>query len=230
MNFTLASAILPLSACFIASVALSQDHMTSSREARSGQFEGVSVEAKPIPLMLSLIPGVGGFGVGVEVPTTGQMTAYVEGNFLDSNLPNGIDAEVKKLSGEGLHGDKLRAVNIDVGARHYLTPAISSWYGGIKVGYTTLHADWLYHDEKLTQRYSSLTPGLAAGYRWKWENGLLVRLGAGVASNVRQFEDVKIETGPGSNDAVAKEGRDKLDEGAREPVIANVDLGVGYAF
>jgi hypothetical protein len=230
MKRTITKFILPLSACLFATAALSQGQMMTRRDVARPQGEGVSVEIKPLPTILTLIPGVGGIGAAVETPITNQMAGYVESNFLDSNLPEGADSTLKDRFGEGLYGDKVRAVNVDVGGRYYTTPWTSSWYGGVKVGYTTVHADWLYHDEKLTQRFSALTPGVAAGYRWKWDNNVLVRLGAGVGGSVRQFEEVKIKTGPESNDQVAQEGRKKLDDAAKQVYAANVDLGVGYVF
>ena len=230
MRSTFARFIAPISAGFIATGALGQDEVMTKHQVSTYPSEGVSVEIKPLPTILSLIPGVGGIGAAVEMPISNQVAGYVEGNFLDSNLPEGAEGMARKISGEGLYGDKIRAVNIDIGGRYYTTPMISSWYGGAKVGYTTVHGNWTYHDEKLTQRSSALTPGINAGYRWKWDNKLLVRLGAGVGGSVRQFQEVKIETGPASNPTVANEGRDKLDEGSKQVYAANVDLGVGYTF
>ncbi len=185
-----------------------------------------SAEIKPLPTLLSVIPGVAGAGVGAEVMATSDTAIYTDLMYLDSNLSGASEAEAKDRAGDGLYPNKARAVNIDIGGRFYTDPLSHSWYGGAKLGYSTLRGQWFYKDQVLEQRTASLTPGINAGYRWKWENDVLVRLGAGAAANFVQFQDIDRD-----NDSdEAKEGQDKMDTAAHAPIIANLDLGVGYMF
>lgn len=221
--------LVPVLACFAGS-AMAQDSLeatTTASPARpvAGQSR-FAAELKPLPVIVSLVPGVSGAGVGGEWMATRDTAIYTEVNYLDSNLSGRTSDQARSRAGESLYPNKVRAVNFDVGGRFYTTPLASSWYGGAKLGYSTVRGEWFYHDETVDQKTAALTPGVNAGYRWKWENDVLVRLGAGAAANVVQFQETKR-----TNDTEdSKEAQDKLDKNARVPFLANIDLGVGYMF
>ena len=82
------------------------------------------------------------------------------------------------------------------------------------------------HEEQLEQNTSTLTPGINAGYRWLWNSGVVVRVGGGAALNLVQKEEVTSER----DDQYTRDGRDDLDSKVKTPILANVDLGLGYMF
>lgn len=227
-NKWIKASIVPALALFMASAASAQESIDSTRTGTSSMFgaDKFSAELKPLPTILSVIPGVAGAGAGAELLVGRDTAVYTEVNYLDSNLSGASEAQAKDRAGDGLYPNKVRAVNIDVGGRFYTSPLSSSWYGGAKLGYSTLRGQWFYKDEVLNQRTASLTPGINAGYRWKWENDVLLRLGAGAAANFVQFQHIDREND--SKDSL--DAQDKMDDEAHSPILANLDLGVGYVF
>ncbi len=218
--------VVPL-ALGAAGLAFGEDSIESTRAAAPGYETGrFSAEIKPLPTVLSVIPGVGGLGLGAEAMVSRDTAVYAESTFLDSNLSGRTESEARDRAGSNLYPNKARAVNVDLGGRFYTSPMSSSWYGGAKLGYSTLHSQWFYHDATIDQKTASLTPGINAGYRWKWDNSMLVRLGAGAAANFVQFE--RTERNDDSADGL--EAQKKLDDKAHTPILANLDLGVGYVF
>lgn len=219
--------LIPALACFAGS-AFAQSDVSATSTGTSSVFgqDRFSAEIKPLPTILSAVPGVAGAGVGAEWMVNHESAIYTDVNYLDSNLNKRGEDEVRNRAGDEPYPNKVRAVNFDIGGRFYTSPLTSSWYGGAKLGYSTVRGQWFYKDEKLDQKTASLTPGINAGYRWKWENDVLVRLGAGAAANFVQFQDIDREND--SRDSL--DAQDELDEKAHTPVLANLDLGVGYMF
>ncbi len=220
--------LVTATACLTGSAFAQSDVQATTSGTTSSVFgqDKFSAELKPLPTILSVIPGVAGAGIGAEGMVTTDTAIYGEVNYLDSNLSGASEAEAKDRAGDGLYANKARAVNVDLGGRFYTDPLSHSWYGGAKLGYSTLRGQWFYKDEVLEQRTASLTPGINAGYRWKWESDVLVRLGAGASANFVQFQD--IDRSNDSEDSL--DAQDEMDKKAHTPILANLDLGVGYMF
>jgi len=220
--------LVPALFCF-AGAAHAQNDVQATTTGTSSSVLGqnrFSAEIKPLPTIVSLVPGVAGAGVGAELMVSHDTAVYTDVNYLDSNLSGRTEDQARSRAGDGLYPNKVRAVNVDLGGRFYTSPLTSSWYGGAKLGYSTLRGQWFYHDETLDQKTASLTPGINAGYRWKWDNSVLLRLGAGASANFVQFQDVDRN----SDTDDSKDAQDKLDDRAHAPILANLDLGVGYVF
>jgi hypothetical protein len=217
----------------ISSVALSQTDTASPSVAstRTGylptNITGITAEVKPLPTLLSVVPGVGILSAGVEGFVQPNIAIFTEAAAMSSNLPDRLRGATKdRLGNDKLYANKMRGGSIDVGARYYNTPMRSSWYTGGKVGYKAASAEWEYNDEVLEQETATITPGINAGYRWKWDSNFIVRLGAGATANLVQKQRVKSDR---DNEDV-KDARDQLDEAVKTPVLANIDLGLGYMF
>jgi hypothetical protein len=185
---------------------------------------GVTVEVKPLPTLLSTIPGVGAASAGVELEMRNGTAPFVEATAFNTDLPERFDAKGKEEM--DLYPNRLKGGAVDFGARIYARPGFDSWYGGAKVGYAAVSGQWAYHDATIDHRVTAYMPGVNGGYRWLWQNRLVVRAGAGLAINLVQSQDVTRHGAEGQ----AAEAEDKVKDKFDTPVLANVDLGLGYMF
>lgn len=218
----LTGAVLALSAC--AGVAYGQELSSTARATGTG----ITAEIKPLPTVLSLVPGVGSIQAGVEADINQTVAPFLEFTAVNANLPERLDAIVEdEAEGDDtIRPKKLQGGGVDIGARFYTAPLGHSWYGQAKIGYSEVTGEWEYREEIVDSRVASLTPGLGGGYRWLWNNGVVLRLGAGVSANLVQASDVDYD----EETANTLEAQEDLEDRFDEPVLANVDLGLGYRF
>lgn len=194
----------------------------SATVQRPGDF---TAEVKPVPLLFSLIPGVGSIGLGAEVFVDPNVAVFSDVYYSDVDLPNRVTTTMNDRAGDPTP-DKLTAASISLGGRYYGRPAGSSWYAGGLVGYSDSEGQWDYEAETIDHRVMSTTAGLEAGYRWKWVGGTIFRLGGGLASNNVQSKSVTSE----SDTKDAKDGIKKVGDINTPPVLAALDVGFGHDF
>jgi hypothetical protein len=188
-------------------------------------------ELKPFPTLLSVIPGMGAAGIGLEGMMTPQISTYLDGYIIDSNLPERLEAEGRDRTEDDVFPEKFTGRSADLGARFYGEPYDSTWYTGVKVGFASMNGEFTYKNrERMDASYSAFTPGLTAGYRWLLGNNddVLIRLGAVAAANVVQNIDTDLRNLEGTPDE--EDARDKIDDRVKVPFLANVDFGLGYQF
>jgi hypothetical protein len=185
---------------------------------------GVTAEVKPLPTVMSTIPGVGVVSAGVEADVFGGAAPFLEFAAINSNLPERLEGAAKDK--EDLYPDRLRGGSVDIGSRYYQSAVGHSWYGQGKIGYTEMTGTWEYQDGEIDHRFVSITPGIGLGYRWRWPSRVVVRLGASVAANLIQTQSTENKIDNEDSDTAADKVKDRFDEQA----LANVDLGLGYMF
>ena len=180
-----------------------------------------SVEVKPLPLALSVLPGLGAAGIGVEQSAAPNVAVFGEGYLSTVDMTKRMLRDNDKST--TALPDRVNVYAVDVGARIYTVPQAHAWYAGGKVGYARNDGDWVYRDQTVSKRVDSVTPGVEGGYRWLFENGFLVRLGAGAGGNVIVAE--KTDSSKATSEAV-----DKVDAITKPTFSGKLDLGLGYAF
>jgi hypothetical protein len=184
--------------------------LAGTRTGAAADPDRFVAEVKPFPTLLSVIPGMGAAGIGVEGMMTPKISTYLDGYLIDSNLPERLEAEGRERTEDDVYPEKFTGRSADLGARFYGEPYVSTWYTGIKV--------------------PAFTPGLTAGYRWLLGNNddVLIRLGGVVAANVVQNLDTDLRNLEGTPDE--EDARDKIDDRVKVPFLANLDFGLGYQF
>ena len=186
----------------------------------------VSVEAKPLPMILSAIPGVAGVGLGTELSAGGNVTTFADIYGLYANLPG-------NLRGEGREQDipvvqKMSGYSVDIGGRYYTDHSSwSSWYGGARLSYGVAVGQWGYQGEQIDQTVRAFSPGLEGGHRWVLRNNILIRLGAGLDGNIVQENRASAKE---NETQVTSDAEDKVKGYAKVAVTPRVDLGLGYVF
>lgn len=191
----------------------------------------IVAEVKPFPTLLSVIPGMGAAGIGIESMITPQISTYLDGYIIDSNLPERLEAEGRDRAEDDVFPEKFTGRSADLGARFYAEPYDSTWYTGVKIGFASMNGEFTYKNrERMDASYSAFTPGLTAGYRWLLGNNddVLIRLGAVAAANVVQNIDTDLRNLEGTPDE--EDARDKIDDRVKLPFLANLDFGLGYQF
>lgn len=191
----------------------------------------IVAEVKPFPTLLSVIPGMGAAGIGIESMITPQISTYLDGYIIDSNLPERLEAEGRDRTEDDVFPEKFTGRSADLGARFYAEPYDSTWYTGVKIGFASMNGEFTYKNrERMDASYSAFTPGLTAGYRWLLGNNddVLIRIGAVAAANVVQNIDTDLRNLEGTPDE--EDARDKIDDRVKLPFLANLDFGLGYQF
>ena len=181
-------------------------------------------EFKPLATTLDMVPGP---GVAGEVFFADKVSVFLQGSYTDADLPGarmkdyGVDSKKNAVPIKG-YGYGYAA-----GARWYNSPESDSWYADAGIGYSQHNATWEYKDQRVKGRLETVLPGVSGGYRWRWSNGFLVRLGAGIAANGVASSSAKAED-PASPDA--KEAEKKVKNITTQATVGGVDLGLGYMF
>jgi hypothetical protein len=210
--------------CLFASAASAQTR--SILESSLQPPKTVSVELKPLPTMLSAVPGVAAVGLGAEIIPASNFVPFINANLIDGNLPNNL--RNRQNSDETPQIAKMRGYSADTGVRYYFNDvARHSWYGGAKVGYSLARGEWEYKDEKIVHTMRTVTPGVEGGYRWNWPSNVLLRLGVGADSNIVQENRANAV---GEENSRTKDAEDKVQGYAQVAVVPRVDLGLGYTF
>lgn len=214
---------LILLALLPSSLALGQVQSTKETTFFSNSF---SAEVKPLPTILSAMPGIASAGIGAEMSNGGPVAMFANGYLLDSNLPR--FAREARDENEVPVMRKMQGYAGDLGMRYYASPyGVDSWYGGAKVGYSYGKGQWDFKGQQVDSSVRALNPGVEGGYLWSWPSQVLVRLGAGVDGNVIQENLVTAE---GEETASVIEARNTIEDYAQATVIPRVDLGLGYRF
>ena len=214
---------LVLVALLPGSLAFGQVRSTKISMGASNSF---SVEAKPLPSVLSVLPGIASAGIGAEMSNGGPIAMFANGYLLDSNLPAFARKERDENNVPVVR--KLQGYAGDLGMRYYGSPSgLDSWYGGGKVGYSYGKGQWNYKNEQVDSSLRSVNPGVEGGYLWTWPSNLLVRLGGGVDGNLIQENEVKAEV---QETPSTIQAREIIENYAQVPVIPRVDVGLGYRF
>lgn len=209
--------------CVFSCSAFAQVNSYRSAPARSNK---VTLELKPLAAALSATPGVGSAGIGAEFALGENTTSFADVYALNANLPSRLRNESRE--DEIPVVQKVQGYSGDIGARYYGQPlGDDSWYGGARLSYGFAQTQWGYQSEKIDQSVRTLSPGIEAGYRWIWNNNLLLRVGAGADSNLIQQNEasaVDRET------AVTSDAAEKVKGYAKVAVTPRLDMGLGYAF
>lgn len=211
---------------WVSSTGLAQQEMNLRKQG----ITPYSVELKPLPTSMSFLGGngTGSVGLGGEVFLSPNTAIVVGGSYADMNLPNNMTRKATDSNKNEPVPDKLIAYHISPGLRWYSSRAYeSSWYGGAALGYSDIHGKYAFEDTTIDSKVSSVLPTLEAGYRWLFTNNFLVRLGAAVAGNMVTKHD---ETAVDKTSSYATDGEDKVKKINQTPVLAALDLGLGYAF
>jgi hypothetical protein len=197
----------------------------TTKTTRIQESNDVTVELKPIPLIANLVPGVGSIGIGGEIFANENISIFSNLYYTDVNLPNRISGTMADRAEDPVP-DAMTSINVSLGGRFYGSPLGSTWYTGAAVGYIDSTGKWEYEDVEINHSLSSVTIAVEGGYRWRWPNNVLVRLGGGLASN-------NIQSSSYTSDSTSKnadDGKKKVKELNSMPVMAAVDLGLGYMF
>ena len=202
--------------------------MASAQQEMAIRTEGVqpySVELKPIPTILSAAPGVASIGAGFESFFMPKVAFFGEASYLDAKLQGKVVGTAKDRNTDPVPSKEIGYKGL-LGARWYATPEEHSWYAGGGVGYSDSSGKWEYKNEVVDSRLVSVLPTVQGGYRWLWNNNVLLRLGADVALN-----NIQTRTNDAHSDSIdAKDAEAKLKKIQDHVWLATVDLGLGYAF
>ncbi|MCX6124742.1 MAG: hypothetical protein NTV34_08335 [Proteobacteria bacterium] len=200
--------------------------LQSIRESSAYRSANFGAELKPLPTILSSVPGVASGGLGLELSMGGHVSTFANAYVIDSNLPAYMRKERDENEMPVLK--KMQGYAADIGSRFYSDlDGLDSWYGGAKMGYSYGKGQWTYRKEEIDSTVRTLNPGLEGGYRWIWPSNLMLRLGAGADANAIQENEA---TAGGQPTAATKEASETIKDYLTVSVVPRVDLGVGYRF
>jgi len=194
-------------------------------------FSNVAVEVKPVTTAISLVPGFSGFGGGVEVGVSDHWSAFAEVQYVNLRL---TDDQINELQADDETADPLpsRAFSTmgSLGTRYYGKPSDDSWYAGLKLLSGVESARWNFAEERLEDSQTKSGFGVDVGYRWLWDSGLLLRLGAGFIGMTTQTREIVATDQPGSRYGEAKAAVLDLAPSDSGAFRTTLDFGLGYVF
>jgi hypothetical protein len=185
MKYYLATLILLFAApafaeetVLLAATGVSQDFSVESEQVRQ---QRATLELKPLTTLSSSVPGVGAFGASFEIMASQRWGVFVDGAYADANLK---DVWIGTVEDETNQPSPTRGFGYTVGTglRYYDDPLGNSMYAGGSIAYGESQTKWSYGDAEYDVDVYAAAPGIFAGYRWIWSNGVLLRLGAGLSS------------------------------------------------
>jgi len=194
---------------------------TAAREHR------LNVEIKPLPTILTALgqAQAGSLGLAAEAFVSPHYAAYIGGEYVDVRLSKDMVQRATDSYRNAIVPSKVLGYYIHPGVRYYTEPLASSWYAEGGVGYTARKEQYRYRDSFVKSQVQSILPNVGGGYRWLFDR-FLVRLGASAVGNsLVSRSEVPVE-----DTAEAREGQKKVRDVNRVPVMAAVDLGLGYTF
>lgn len=199
--------------------------------APSEEAEGnkrFAAELKPLPMIVTLIPGSFGLGGEFEAKMSRNFTVFADASYLHIKVP---EDTLKKMQEdqddpEGVPSN-MTVTSMAAGGRYYADAFASSWYAGLKFGGGTAHVNWAYADERYDDDSLFYSAGAEAGYRWLWDSGFLIRLGFGMnATTITKREVTQIAA------TDAGKGREDVEDQTwtNGSPTAGFDFGLGYTF
>ncbi len=192
---------------------------------RNPRLKPITVEVKLLDSLASAVPGLASGGLSLEYYLGQNFALQLAGSYADVDLPmryvNKVTEETNSPMIQGGNG-----YSAGLGLRYYDAPIGDSLYGGLIIDYSEANNNWKFNSETYDSDVKALTTSLSAGYRWVWENGFLLRFGAGAGvPTVLDGEVTRTSTGPASD-----EGKRKIDDLIDSKVVAKIDLGIGMMF
>lgn len=179
-------------------------------------------EIKPGELLAAAVPGIAAAGATFETKVTPNWAALASASYLDVKISGGNMDKAQDATDEPLVKSGYGYAT-GLGLRYYEDPIGDSTYGGGQIDYSEMKAKWEYDGKNYQSATYGVTPSLVAGYRWIWQNGLAVRLGAG--AGMARLDSMKVNELAQANTGVEKI-EDLLDRG----VVPKIDIGIGYQF
>ncbi len=188
-----------------------------------------AAEIKPLPMIVTLLPGSVGFGGEFEAKMSRNFTVFADASYLHVKLSNKMLTDIQDDQDEPDSVPRdLTVTSMSAGGRYYADAFASSWYTGAKVGGGTAHVNWAYADERYDDDSLFYMAGVEAGYRWLWDSGFLIRLGFGMNATMiphRELTQVAAtDAGSGEKDIEDKAPTRKTQGSAA------FDFGLGYTF
>jgi hypothetical protein len=192
----------------------------------------VAVEIKPVTTAVSIVPGVTGFGGGIEVGVSDHWSGFAELQHVDARLS---DEQIEHLQADDdgpTDAIASRAYGTlgSLGMRYYGKPHEGSWYAAMKLLSGVESARWNYGNERLSDSQTKNGLGVDVGYRWLWDSGLLVRLGAGFTGMSTRQREIEAESIAGARFGEAETAVLELAPSDKATIRTALDFGVGYTF
>ena len=201
----------------------------TSNMALAAEVSAYNVEVKPLPAVISVLPGAFGLGAEGEIYADEHWSAFVDAYYVQLSLDEHRvkDALDRQSKNKGVP-QALRSLNFGGGARYYQSTQQDSWFGGGKLAIGSSRARWVYQDQALKDDDVAVTTGLEAGYRWLWDSGFDVRLGGGLGVTAMTRRSIRAD---GTETVAYNDAKRDLEDKERKVHLTpSLDVGLGWSF
>lgn len=198
--------------------------------ARADESRNLSLELKPLPTLMSLVPGGTGVGVAAEARVFAHLSIFADVYHMRRVLTDQAVEDVQDDHAEDEGVARETSVTFgNLGVRYYGRPTGDSWYLGLKAGGGPSRVEWAYGPSRLEERRTTVAAQGEAGYLWTWDSGVLVRMGVGLGwSTTRNRQVASASTSGAALDAARADLDDRNPTGIS--LATSFDLGLGYRF
>lgn len=225
MNGSFVAFALAIATLCSASPALAADASVSA--ARPYHF---AAEIKPLSLLFNAIPGSRAFSGGLEAPVTDHLALFGNVSYLNLHLPSSAVKESTTKEDGKTVVKTAQSTTFQGGARYYGHVASDSWYAGGSFGTGTSNVQWKHDNESLEDKSTLFTSGIEGGYRWLWNSGFMVRVGAQLtASNLRE-RNISAAATKAEPSIQARQDVEKEGQQSENQIATGFDVGIGWVF
>jgi hypothetical protein len=214
----------------VAQTDIGQTSMTSSVSTTNEQKDlGLTVETDPL-LFGGFVAPKGGYGVslGLEGKLSEKLSVYGKAStlnmdFVSAEENNELDKDSKQLK---TRLEKFSMKSAQLGGRFYFRGDQHSWYAGPTLMIQQYLGTYSYNKNSVDDEVQSTSIGANGGYRWNWQSGLNLRLGASLAAIVSH----KQSTNATSKTETSSEAEQKVKRASSTRATGSVDIALGYRF
>jgi len=195
-------------------------------------YGAFAVEIKPVTTAVSIVPGVTGFGGGIEADISDSWSGFAEVLHVGTRLSDEQIEHLQADDDDSTDAIPARAYGTlgSLGLRYYGKPGNGSWYAAMKLLSGVESARWNFADERLRDSQTKNGIGCDVGYRWLWNSGLLVRLGAGFTGMSTRERAIEAEGVAGARFGDAETAVLELAPSDKGTIRTALDFGIGYSF
>ena len=207
---------------FLAFFSLPAQSQSYSFES-SQRFKKTMLEVKPLPMVFNLNQGFEGFGLGFERLLNTHWSIFADATYVGLELSDRKRDDLRRERKNDVFIYHSDLTSVVLGSRYYADTQDSSWYTGLALGFNDYRFKAFVDEREVRGSGLAILPRLEAGYRWTFDYGLSLRLGA--LAQILGFQNYKFATV-----TTAQQARERTENKVKHATHAGIGIDVGLAY
>lgn len=189
------------------------------------KFKRSLIEIKPLPMVFNSNQGFEGFGAGYEHMLNSHWSVFGDATYIGLHFSDRKTSEMQRSHKDDVLIYQSELAQMVLGSRYYGDTQDSSWYAGLALGLNDYRFRAYVDDKEVRGSGVAVLPRIEAGYRWTFDYGLSLRLGA--LAQILGFQDYQL-----ASITTAERARERTENKVKDATHAGIgiDLGLAYQF